>query len=70
MLARRLGNGVKGSDRATDAQHAMLENDADCRRRLAHDCIHRGIVVQFAFHADCPHCRQAPCPNSVVRSLL
>ncbi|WP_292366971.1 hypothetical protein [Mesorhizobium sp.] len=33
----------------------MLKDDADRRRRLAHDSIHRRIVVQFAFHASCPH---------------
>jgi len=55
MLACRVGNRVKGSDRAADAEHAVLEDDADCRRRLAHDPVHRRIVVQFAFHAVCPH---------------
>ncbi|WP_347567213.1 hypothetical protein [Mesorhizobium sp. WSM4904] len=71
MLARRVGNGVKGSDRAADAQHAVLEDDADCSRRLAHDPVHRRIVVQFAFHAAaCPHCRQTSCLRVPARSLL
>ncbi|MGT2466214.1 hypothetical protein ACVOMV_16110 [Mesorhizobium atlanticum] len=33
----------------------MLENDTNSRGRLAHDPIHRRIVVQFAFHLACPH---------------